>query len=158
MALARRARAGSREAGGSGAGPAWAQARGSRRRWRADAWPQARGEGQLSQSWRWAEHGQAERRGADGRKGAGVRKRLDRQLGLTWSAQGGRARGSGLGRAVLSGWWRHGYRRQASTEARLSGVVQVAVFHVGELQHEGEIGGQVIRGYSGDTRVARTAG
>jgi hypothetical protein len=28
--------------------------------------------------WRWAEHGQAERRRADGRKGAGMRKRLGR--------------------------------------------------------------------------------
>jgi hypothetical protein len=52
---------------------------------------------------------------------------------------------SGLGRAAPSGWWRRGRRHQANTEAGVSGAVRVAVFYVGELQREGEIGGQEVQ-------------
>jgi hypothetical protein len=40
---------------------------------------------------------------------------------------------------------RRGRRRQASTEAGLSCAGRVVVFYVGELQREGEIGGQEVQ-------------
>jgi hypothetical protein len=66
------------------------------------AWKQAGCSG-----WRWTEHGQAERRRADGRKGAGVRKRLGRAVRLDAEYAGRpcaweRARVSGSERLVAA--------------------------------------------------------